>query len=275
MMINSIAVMNLKNFCKHFPIAVIVRSAVVLLWFWLLFYLADVFSFIYSDWKHLLPQHRFLNNLIWFGLRVGLIFLITPFVIKGNVLNAMGLDRKFLHGIAFAFMFTLPMLLGPSLFYSFNSNTSFYHIWLYAIHAAFWEELLIRSFLFGLLFRYLRWGFIPAALLAAVFFGLGHIYQGENFLTAFIAFLVTAMGSLWYSWLYIEWRNNAAINIGLHLFMNLSWVIYDIQGGAAGELWSNVFRAVTIALSIIYTIKMVCKKQGFAVNRKVFWINKT
>jgi uncharacterized protein len=135
--------------------------------------------------------------------------------------------------------------------------------------------LLIRSFLFGLLFRYLRWGFIPAALLAAVFFGLGHIYQGENFLTAFIAFLVTAMGSLWYSWLYIEWRNNAAINIGLHLFMNLSWVIYDIQGGAAGELWSNVFRAVTIALSIIYTIKMVCKKQGFAVNRKVFWINKT
>jgi uncharacterized protein len=265
--------MHFKNILKYFPAAVIFRSVIVIFGFLLLFYLADVFTFIYSDWKTLLPRHRFLSNLIWFSLRIGLIFLITPLLIKGNVLHALGLDRRFLHGIALAFVFTLPMLLGPLLFYGFNSNISFYDIWLYGIHAAFWEELLIRSFLFGLLFRYLRWGFIPAALLAAVFFGLGHIYQGGNSLSAFMAFFVTAIGSLWYSWLYIEWRNNAAINIGLHLFMNLSWGIYDIQGGAAGELWPNVFRAVTIALSIIYTVKLISKKHGFAVNKNVLWVH--
>lgn len=264
--------MHFKNILKNFSAAVIFRSAVVILCFLLLFYLADLLTIIYSDWKNLLPQHRFLNNLIWFSLRIGLVFLITPLLIKGNVLHALGLDCRFLRGITLACLFTLPMLLGPSIIYSFNSEISFYDIWLYGIHAAFWEELLIRSFLFGLLFRYLRWGFIPAALLAAVFFGLGHIYQGDNFLTAFMAFLITAMGSLWYSWLYIEWRNNAAINIGLHLFMNLSWVIYDIQGGAAGELWPNVFRAFTITLSIIYTVKRISKKHGFAVNKNVLWV---
>jgi uncharacterized protein len=92
-------------------------------------------------------------------------------------------------------------------------------------------------------------------------------------MSAFMAFLVTAIASLWYSWLYIEWRNNAGINIGLHLFMNLSWVIYDIQSGAAGEVWPNVFRAITIALSIINAVKLISKKQGFAVNKNVFWVN--
>ena len=256
---------------KDFPVWL--KSLFVILGFLLLFYLADVLTFLYSDWKHLLPRNRYLNNLSWFSLRIGLIVLFTSLLVRGNVLHALGLDRRFLQGMALAFVFTLPMLTGPSLFYGFNSNISFYDIWLYGFHAAFWEELLMRSFLFGLLFRYLRRGFIPAGLLAAVFFGMGHVYQGNDFLSALMAFLVTAMGSLWYSWLYIEWRNNAGINIGLHLFMNLSWVIWDLQGGAAGEAWPNVFRAVTIALSIVYTVKVICKKQGFAVNKSVLWIN--
>lgn len=265
--------MRLNSTLTHFQASLIFRSVVVIIFFLLLFYLTDVLTFIYSDWKSLLPSHRFLNNLIWFSLRIGLILLITSLLIKGNVLHALGLNRSFLHGMAMAFVFTLPMLLGLSLFYNFNSNITFYDAWLYGIHAAFWEELLMRSFLFGLLFRYLRWGFIPSALIAAIFFGIGHIYQGDNLLGAFLAFLITAMGSLWYSWLYIEWRNNAAINIGLHLFMNLSWGIYDIQGGAAGELLPNVFRAITIAFSIIYTVKVISKKRGFIIHNKVFWVN--
>ena len=47
-----------------------------------------------------------------------------------------------------------------------------------AIYPGFFEELICRGLFFGVLFRFCRWGFLPAALLSSVIFSLGHMYQG-------------------------------------------------------------------------------------------------
>jgi membrane protease YdiL (CAAX protease family) len=120
--------------------------------------------------------------------------------------------------------------------------------------AGFMEEYLFRGFLFGILFRKFLWGFIPSAVLGAMFFGLGHIYQGTNFFETMGIFLITSMGSLWFAWLYIEWNENLWVPVFLHIFMNLSWGLFDISNNALGDVSANIFRFLTIGLTILITV---------------------
>ncbi len=135
----------------------------------------------------------------------------------------------------------------------------------------FFEEFLFRGFLFGILFRKLKWGFIPASLLAEVIFGLGHIYQGSTLMETTGIFGITTIGSIWVAWLYIEWDKNLWVPIFLHTLMNLSWILFEVSNNALGGIYTNLFRAITIALTII--IIRYHKKRGLNINRKTLIIN--
>ena len=65
------------------------------------------------------------------------------------------------------------------------------------------EEIVFRGFLFGQLFRKAAWGFIPAVLINAVIFGMGHLYQGNSLGETTGVFFVTLIGGVWFAWLYI------------------------------------------------------------------------
>jgi len=124
----------------------------------------------------------------------------------------------------------------------------------------FMEEYMFRAFLFGIFLRKLKWGFIPTSILGAVIFGLGHIYQGSTFLETLGVFAVSSAGAIWFSWLYVEWNNNLWIPIFLHTLMNLSWVLFEVSTNALGGFYTNLFRVITIALTIIITILYHKKK---------------
>lgn len=121
--------------------------------------------------------------------------------------------------------------------------------------AGFMEELLFRGFLFGLLFRRAGWGFIPAAGLGAAIFGVSHLYQGHALADSLGIFLITFSGAAWFAWLFAEWENNLWLIFFLHSLMNLSWILFDVSANALGGLYANIFRGITIALSIIITIR--------------------
>lgn len=140
--------------------------------------------------------------------------------------------------------------------------------------AGFMEELLFRGFLFGLLFRFCGWGFIPSSLAGALVFGLGHIYQGASLPESAGVFLVTAMGAVWFAWLYIEWENNLWVPIFLHILMNLSWTLFDMSGNALGGLFANLFRIITIALTIILTLR-AAKQRGLKITRESLLWNRS
>jgi membrane protease YdiL (CAAX protease family) len=190
-----------------------------------------------------------------------------------NFFGVLGLNNFSLNVVIFALISVSPMLISSMFMGQFKSELGIFTMLRATIFAAFNEELLFRGFLFGLLFRKFGWGFIPAASIGAIFFGLGHIYQGNSFLESLGIFAITAMGAAWFAWLYVEWNFNLWIPIFLHLLMNLSWTLFDVSQNAMGGLYLNVFRALTIALTIIITIKLngknslKIKKSNLVINK--------
>lgn len=187
--------------------------------------------------------------------------------------GALGLNRPFLPGILAPLLFTLPMFIGFAVVFQFNSEITLNRMLITVIAAAFFEELFFRGFLFGQIYRYTRIGFIPAILLGALVFAAGHLYQSRDVPTLIGIFAATFMGAVFFAWLYAEWNFNLWIPIFMHLFMNLSWLLFSVSDNAFGGAYANVFRVLTIAAAITGTLVYKRKKGlGLEVNRNTVWM---
>lgn len=189
-----------------------------------------------------------------------------------DLFKNMGLNKGFQTGLIFSLITVLPMIISSAIAGTIDDNLNFGSLIQKTICPGFFEEFLFRGFLFGILFRKLSWGFIPASILGALIFGFSHIYQGHTTAETFGVFLVTAMGAVWFSWLYIEWNANLWVPIFLHSFMNLAWTLFDMSDNALGGGFTNLFRVITIALTIIITIRYH-KKSGLQITRKNLIVN--
>jgi membrane protease YdiL (CAAX protease family) len=133
------------------------------------------------------------------------------------------------------------------------------------------EEILFRAFLFGFLYRFAGWGFLPAALLSALVFGLEHVYQGGDAMEALGIAMLTGLGGLWWSWLLVEWRWNLWVPIAFHVLLNAYWTAFDVADNALGEVASVGVRLVCIALSIAVTVALARRRGGLQVQGRQ-WI---
>lgn len=171
------------------------------------------------------------------------------------IVPSIGLSRGFGAGALFGVLATLPMLIGYACIGTFDRNVSVDHLLTRVLIAGFFEELIFRGFVFGQLFRYAHWGFLPAALLTAVAFGSLHLYQGHDLGSALSAFAVTAAGSVFFSWIYTEWNFNLWCVIWLHTLMNLPWIVFSVSdSGAVGGMWANILRFATLVIAIGLTV---------------------
>jgi uncharacterized protein len=207
-------------------------------------------------------------------------WIVPVFVATGlmygfrNVLKELGLQSGFLKALVFSVLVVLPMFAGAALTGPFDSELTFIELLKKTVLAGFMEEMLFRGFLFGLLFRKLKWGFIPASLPAAIIFGLAHLYQGSGLLETFGIFTVTTIGALWFAWLYIEWDNNLWIAVLIHILMNLSWTLFDVSSNALGDWRINISRIITIAMTVVITIVYCRRRKEFKINRNNLLLNK-
>lgn len=185
-----------------------------------------------------------------------------------QVPEQLGLNRSLWRAFALAGVCTLPMLIG----YTFTSETGPQldprAFLVGALLPAVGEEVLFRGFLFGQLFRKAGWGFIPAAGISALVFGIGHLYQGNTLGETLGVFGVTLLGGLWFAYLYTEWQHNLWVPIAFHLLMNAYWDIFDMGTSALGGTYANLFRGLTIALSIILTLRL---QPNRAIKRDNLW----
>jgi len=191
-----------------------------------------------------------------------------------NIIKELRIHKGFLFGLGFSFVTVLPMFISSAIIGDIDKNLDFTSLIHKTILAGFFEEFLFRAFLFGILFRKLGWGFIPASMLGAVVFGLGHLYQGSTFTESLTVFLVTSMGAVWFAWLFIEWRENLWLPIFLHIFMNLSWILFEVSNDASGNLYTNIFRIITITLTVTITIIYNKRKDKFSINKSNLIRNK-
>ena len=190
---------------------------------------------------------------------LGCTILVIP-TSKSNILEMLGLKREILKGLGITLLATSPMLIGFAVTSPFNSELTGVRVMEFSILPGFMEEVLFRGFLFGLFFRQIRIGFFPVILLVSILFGAGHLYQGNDLGSTLGVFLITAVGSGLFAWLYIEWNSNLWVPIGMHILMNLYWDMFVIDASTAlGGMLPNVFRFATVILIIVMTIMKIKK----------------
>ncbi len=187
-----------------------------------------------------------------------------------KMLTELGLGKGFLKGLLFAFIFTLPMLLGYFLMGHYNTEHSLVKNILFAAKDGFREEVFYRAFLFGQLFRQAKTGFLPAVVVNGLIFGLSHLYQAHSITDSIGIFAVTFAGAIWFAWLFIEWEENLWLPVCMHFFMNFYWDLFSTENSAMGGLLLNIPRIATIALSIYVTIRIFRKKGRLKVNSTNF-----
>ncbi len=206
---------------------------------------------------------------------VGIPVLIALMVMHrpGRWLESLGLSQGILRGLVIAGICTLPMFTGYAIVFDWNEEVNATRIIAGVVCAGLFEEIYFRGFLFGQLYRYTKLGFIPSILISALLFAAVHLSQSQDPGTIFGIFMITLAGGILFAWTYIEWDNNLWVPVFLHMFMNLSWMLFSAGENALGGFYSNLFRFLTIALVIVGTIRYK-KKKGlkFHVNRDTLWM---
>ncbi|MFD2165395.1 CPBP family intramembrane glutamic endopeptidase [Thalassotalea euphylliae] len=208
------------------------------------------------------------------------LFIYGPFVLVTLVvlrdehwLDVLGLrtqrqDNYFLY----ALLCCLPMIIG----YAFLSNVinlSFVDIMTGSVYPAFFEEVMFRAVLFGALFRVCKWGFIPAALMSSLIFGIGHLYQSHDLGSALMLMAFMAVAGSWFAWLYCECGYRIWYPMWMHFIMNAAYGVFTMSGGAMGTANANIFKAVTIILSLVFVQWLIKNGKPREVSKARLWKN--
>lgn len=243
----------------------------IALFLWLDHFHLDLFRLLAADWTGTL---RVLALASLGYLPHWLVVLGVAVLLAGprRAAWALGLHRSPLRGFALALVLTLPMpaVMAWSAPLTLSGETP-HALLRMAVLPGFGEELLYRGFLFGLLFRFAGWGFLPAALGAALLFGGAHLYQGGEAVEAAGIFALTAFGSLWFAWLYVEWDYDLWIPVAFHVLMNAWWVVFPVADNALGPGWFVAVRLLVLALSILLTMAVAKRRGGLRLRGRAWW----
>ncbi|MGK6342144.1 CPBP family intramembrane glutamic endopeptidase [Chryseobacterium sp. DT-3] len=171
-----------------------------------------------------------------------------------DIISLFSIHKPILKGFSIAFIGTLPMFIGYFMNFEPAENINFQSLFINSISSPFFEELIFRAFLIGILYRFTRLGFITSALFGSLLFAQVHLYQGSSFTKLTEIFLITFLGSIFFSWVYFETDFNLWTAIFLHLFMNLYWEIFNVSDNVLGNMYGNLFKILSILLVIALII---------------------
>lgn len=240
---------------------------IIAVFLWLDHFHLDLFRAVAGDWSGAARTSALalLGYLPHCAVAFGLAAVLTR---PRYAASALGLDGRPLRALLLGLLLTAPMALGLALKAPLTLAADTPHALMrHALLPGFGEELLYRGLLFGLLFRISGWGFVPAALTGALLFGGAHLSQGGSAVEAAGIFAMTALGGMWFAWLYVEWDFDLWVPVVLHVLMNVWWVVFPVADNALGPLWTVGLRSLIIALSIGATLAYAKRRGG----RRIRW----
>ncbi|WP_336702118.1 CPBP family intramembrane glutamic endopeptidase [Chryseobacterium indologenes] len=189
---------------------------------------------------------------------------------KRNISDLFSLDKPIFNGFTLALISTLPMLIGYVIHFKIISKINFETLFINTLSSAFFEKIIFRAFLIGILYRFTRLGFLSSALLGSLLFAQVHLYQSQNLIELTEIFAITFLGSVFFAWAYFESEYNVWTAIFLHFFMNLYWEIFNVSENVSGNLYGNLYKFLSIAVLILAVI--YCKRKN-KTTVQVTWKN--
>lgn len=120
--------------------------------------------------------------------------------------------------------------------------------------APFAEEVTFRGLAVGGLMALAGWRFWPAVLLPALVFGLGHAAQGDNLMEMAGVVAITAVGSIFFSWLYLRFDGNLWPAVVMHIGMNTIWNAFDLGQNAIGGMLGNGLRLAAVLGAVAFAL---------------------
>lgn len=214
------------------------------------------------------------SGVLFYGVWMVFVPIVVAALVVGprRAASALGLDGSIWTAAKLGLISTAVLPITYVFIAPLSSDNILYEIIDGAIFPGIGEEILFRGMVFGILYRFAGWGFLPAALLGATIFGMGHFYQGNSALELMGIFGITAIAAIWWSWLYIEWDNNIWVPAGLHVLMNGYFQIFDVGEGTLGSWSFFAIRAVVVLISIVLTVYHAKKRGQFRITgRDWFW----
>ncbi|MCJ7934400.1 MAG: CPBP family intramembrane metalloprotease [Chryseobacterium sp.] len=239
------------------------------------YYLFDLYCFkSIQNFSKNIFQSKAIAHVTAYSLTL-LPLLITLKVLlpEKNITDLLSLDKPIIKGFTLSFTGTLPMILGYSLHFNLLSKVDFESLFINTISSAFFEEIIFRAFLIGILFRFSRLGFLSSVLFGSLLFAQVHLYQSQNTTELFEIFAITLAGSIFFAWVYFENEFNLWTAIFLHFFMNLYWELFTVSGNVSGNLYGNLYKIISIIQIMLITV--YCKRRKnipYQISRKSLFI---
>jgi uncharacterized protein len=165
-------------------------------------------------------------------------------------LQMLGLTASLPRGLWFALLAGLPMLLQGWL--GRTAVRFDFQVARGVLIAPLVEELFFRGALVGIAVRCGGLRFWPVAIAAGLLFGAIHVpWDGSLRAGHLGVFAATTAGGIWYAWLWRCHGFNLWTTIFLHAAMNAAWQVFAVADSAAGGLWPNVGRGLTIVVGTV------------------------
>ena len=222
-----------------------------------------------DEWN--LMDERITSSILVYS-QIVLVLIVCFLLFKKDIFKSLGLDRGIGKGFLVGLIATVPMIIGYAFINDINLGMDL-HVWHKDfVLAGFFEEFMFRGFLFGILFYYAGWGFIPAIVIPSFYFGIGHLYQANTFGESVNVFVFTGLASAGFAWFYTAWRNLWVV-VFLHAFMDLIWDVFQIETNVAGDMMVNLFRFTTLGLMIFLSIRNLNAHPEYSLKNK-WWLNK-
>ncbi|CAI8829597.1 type II CAAX prenyl endopeptidase Rce1 family protein [Chryseobacterium sp. IT-36CA2] len=239
------------------------------------YYFFDFFFFknIQTFSKNLFRSKAIAHVIAYSVTLIPLMVTLKILLPKRNISELLSLDKSIIKGFTLTFIGTLPMLIGYMIHFKAIHKINFETLFINTLSSAFFEEIIFRAFLIGILYRFTRLGFLSSALLGSLLFAQVHLYQSQNITELTEIFAITFLGSIFFSWVYFESEYNLWSAIFLHFFMNLYWEIFNVSENVSGNLYGNLYKLISIAVLIVVIIYFKRKnKIPFEVTWKSLFI---
>lgn len=199
---------------------------------------------------------------------IPLIITLKILLPKRNILDMFSLNKPIFKGFTLAFTGTLPMLIGYLIHFKTVRKIHFESLFINTLSSAFFEEIIFRAFLIGILYRFTRLGFLSSALFGSLLFAQVHLYQSQNITELMEIFAITFLGSLFFAWVYFESEYNLWTAIFLHFFMNLYWEIFTVSENVSGNFYGNLYKLFSI---VVITVIVIYAKRKHKLPFEITW----